>query len=241
MQAVMQLIQKRKATFENLRFFRFVRDEAIPPEDRLTFYPCIAAFALNFRDLNQYDYRDESTADRYQKIINVHTQEDAKHWQWFLNDLEKLGFDRTLRLSEALRFVWSDELKHIRRLCHNIAILSHGLSPVMKMVVIEAMETVGVVVFEALAKPGEQIAKATSQQYLYVSDSHVAVETGHAVGTENIESILKQIKFSTEQRQKAMEIVEQIFSWSTEAMGDFERYAQAHPSERAKPLIATRT
>jgi hypothetical protein len=236
MKGILQLIQTKRREFEELPFFKFIQDETISPEERLVAYPCIAAFALNFRDLNRYDYRDDTSSERFQQIINIHTQEDARHWEWFLNDLEKLGFDKTMRFSEALRFVWSDDLLHARRLCHNIAILSHGLEPVLKMVVIEAMETVGLVVFRALAKPGEQIAKATRQKYMYVTDSHVAVETGHAVGTENIEAILKQTELSSQQREKAVEIVDKVFRWSTDTMRDFEQYAKAHRSEKALPL-----
>ena len=238
MKAVLQLIQEKRREFEKLPFFKFVQDEIISPEERLIFYPCLAAFALNFRDLNRYDYRNDKSSDYYQKIINIHTQEDARHWEWFLNDLELLGFDKTMRFSEALRFVWSDELLHTRRMCHNIAILSHDLEPVMKMVVIEAMETFGLVIFRALAKPGEHIAKSTHQKYLYVADSHVLVETGHAVGTENIVSILEQTKLSREQREKATEMVNQIFQWSTNLIGEFEEYIKARRGKKAEPIAA---
>uniref|UniRef100_UPI0035F21CFD AetD n=2 Tax=Aetokthonos hydrillicola Thurmond2011 TaxID=2712845 RepID=UPI0035F21CFD len=238
MKAILQLILEKRQEFEKLPCFEFVRDETISPEERLILYPCIAAFALNFRDLNRYDYRDDNSSDYYQKIINIHTQEDAKHWEWFLNDLELLGFDKTMRFSEALRFVWSDDLLHTRRLCHNIAVLSHDLEPVMKMVVIEAMETAGLVIFHALAKPGESIAKATRRKYLYVADSHVEVETGHAVGTENIITILEQTQLSSEQEEKAKEIVNKVFQWSTNLIGEFERYVKAHRSEKAQPTAA---
>ena len=198
--------------------------------------PC--SFALNFRDLNRYDYRDDKSTDYYQKIINIHTQEDATHWEWFLNDLELLGFDQNMRFSEVLRFVWSDDLVYTRRMCHNIAILSHNLEPVMKMVVIESMETAGLVIFRALAKPGEYIAKSTKQKYMYVADSHVEVETGHAVGTENIITILEQTELSKEQREKAIEMVNQIFQWSTNLIQEFERYIKNQHGKKAQPIAA---
>ena len=238
MKAILRLIQEKRREFEKLPFFKFVQDETISPEERLIFYPCIAAFALNFRDLNRYDYRDDKSSDYYQKIINIHTQEDARHWEWFLNDLELLGFDITMSFSEVLRFVWSDELLYTRRICHNIAILSHDLEPVMKMVVIEAMETAGLVIFRALAKPGEDIAKSTHQKYMYVADSHVEVETGHAVGTKNIVTILEQTELSKEQREQATEMVNQVFKWSTNLIEEFERYIKTQRGKKAQPIAA---
>lgn len=241
MKEILQLIQEKKREFEKLSFFQFVQDETIPPEERVFFYPCIAAFALNFRDLNRYDYRDETSDDRLQKIINTHTYEDARHWEWFLNDLHMLGFDTTMKFSEVMRFIWSDELTNTRRICHNIAMISYGLEPVLKMVVIEAMETVGLVVFRALAKPGEQIAQATAQKYQYLSNSHVLVETGHAVGTENVVAILEQTELTPEQREKSVEIVNSVFHWCTEAMKEFERYAKKHRGSKAQPIYGNQS
>ena len=236
MKAILQLIQEKRREFEKLPFFKFVQDETISAEERLIFYPCIAAFALNFRDLNRYDYCDNKSNDYYQKIINIHAQQDAQHWEWFLNDLELLGFDQAMRFSETLRFVWSDDLLHTRRICHNLAILSHDLKPVMKMIVIEVMETVGLVVFEAFAKPGEQIAKFTQQKYMYIAASHLEVETGHAVGTENILTILEHTELSSDQREKATEIVNQVFQWSSNLIGEFEQYTKAQRSQKVQAI-----
>ena len=43
MKAVLQLIQEKRQEFEKLPFFKFVQDEIISPEERLIFYPCLAA------------------------------------------------------------------------------------------------------------------------------------------------------------------------------------------------------
>jgi hypothetical protein len=93
MKEVLDLISTKKQQFSQLPFFQFLQDENIDPRQRLAFAPCFAPFVMGFGELNKYVWRQEPTTDPIQSLINQHTYEDDGHWIWFLEDLQKLGFD----------------------------------------------------------------------------------------------------------------------------------------------------
>lgn len=84
MKEVLAYIEKKQQVFSKLEFFEFLQDKSISPKQRLAFAPCFAPFVMGFGELNQYVWRDESSDDPLQAIINQHTHEDDGHWVWFL-------------------------------------------------------------------------------------------------------------------------------------------------------------
>ena len=105
MEEVLALIEKKKQKFASSGLFEFMRDQSIDPRQRLAFAPCIAPFALSFGEFNKYVFREEPTNDPLQVIVNNHTYEDDHHWLWFLQDLETLGINKSMKFSDALNFL----------------------------------------------------------------------------------------------------------------------------------------
>jgi hypothetical protein len=83
MKAVLRHILRLKRDYANLPFFEHLRNRALSPEERLSFFPCMAPFILSFGDLNRYVLRVEPTDDPHQAMINAHTHEDDHHWPWY--------------------------------------------------------------------------------------------------------------------------------------------------------------
>lgn len=108
-QDILNVIETKKARFAQASLFQFMQDRSISPLQRLGFAPCIAHFIMSFGDLNKYVFRDESSTDLIQSLINEHTYEDDNHWHWFLRDLQMLGFDRSQSFVDTLRFLWGNE------------------------------------------------------------------------------------------------------------------------------------
>ena len=94
MREVLAAIMKRKRAFARLPFFAFLQDTSLTPEQRLAFYPCMAHWGMSFGDLNKYFLRAEPTTDEFQQRVNVFSHEDDDHWQLYLEDFQKLGFDK---------------------------------------------------------------------------------------------------------------------------------------------------
>ncbi|MBD2312877.1 hypothetical protein H6G20_14490 [Desertifilum sp. FACHB-1129] len=249
MKEVLAFIQQHKKDFAELSLFKFLRDTSIDPRQRLAWAPCLAPFAMNFKDINAYAFRQEPTDNPIQELINRHSYEDGSHWAWYLKDLEVLGIDETMKFSDALRFLWGDETQKTRHVSYDLFALSVlQKDPILKLVVIESIEVTGTVALAALAQVGEEIEKLTGKRARYFSAAHLAVESGHiqaGLDFEETENFLENIHLSEETRAQAFEIVERVFSSFTACINEQMAYAESHDFEhpftrksKVKPVVS---
>ncbi|AFY46425.1 hypothetical protein Nos7524_0514 [Nostoc sp. PCC 7524] len=236
MKEVLALVEQRKQEFAKLPLFEFLQDTTIDPMQRLAWVPCVAPFAMGFGELNKYDLRKEPTNDPIQAIINKHTYEDDHHWAWFLEDLEKLGLNYSMKFSEAMRFFWGEETRKTRQVCHQIALYAFQAEPVVVLAALEAIEATGNVALSCTAKVSAELQEITDKSYRYFGAYHLRVETGHTTGTQGIEEFIANINLTEEQNAKALEIVEKVFEVFTEAMQEMMNYAEK--CSITQPLIA---
>ncbi|MEL6459738.1 MAG: hypothetical protein AAFQ91_16025, partial [Cyanobacteria bacterium J06621_15] len=114
MKEVLELIEQKRKEYAQLPLMKFLVDENIDPLERLSWAPCFAPFAMTFKDVNAHVFRKEPADSPLQKMINKHSYEDGRHWRWYLEDLEKLEFNNSLRFTDALRFLWGEETQKTR-------------------------------------------------------------------------------------------------------------------------------
>ncbi|MCJ8282897.1 MAG: hypothetical protein MJK14_24615 [Rivularia sp. ALOHA_DT_140] len=226
MKEVLAHIQKKKQEFAKLPLFEYMRDTSIDPRQRLTWAPFLAPFVMGFRDLNRYDLRKESTTDVIQKLINRHTYEDESHWIWFLEDLEKLGLNESMKLSQSMKFLWGKETYRVRQVCHQIALHTFNQEPIVVLAGIEAIEETGNIAFGITAEVVEELKQTTNKNYSYFGRKHFDVENGHAIGTNEIEKILNELILTDEQKVKSLDLVETIFELFTSAVNEFMENTQ---------------
>lgn len=232
MEEVLALIEKKKQEFAKSGLFEFMRDKSIDPRQRLAFAPCLAHFAMSFGELNKYVFREEPTNDPLQAIVNNHTYEDDHHWLWFLEDLETLGINKSLKFSDALKFVWNEETKASRLLTYQMFRYACGASPIAKLAIIEVIEATGNVFLPETASVAEELRLITQKELIYFGRFHVAVETGHTTGVPDVEQSIKNIQLTIESRQEAFEAVENLFELSTQLTDELLVYAKAHSFEQ---------
>jgi len=239
MKEVLELIQHKKQEFAQLPLFKFMQDQSIDPKQRLAWAPCAAHFVMNFAELNKYFLRVEPTDDPLQILINQHTYEDDHHWLWFLEDLKNLDFDKSLKFTEALRFLWSEETKNVRFLNYQLYRYTVQATPIQKLIVIEVVEATGnvLLVTATNANIEKQIQAITRRQYRYFGDFHLNVETGHMTGESGIEQLIQDIQLSESTRKEAFELVNNLFAVFTKFTNDLLLYAKTHKIEQ--PLKAT--
>jgi hypothetical protein len=246
MEEVLALIEKKKQEFAKSGLFEFMRDKSINPRQRLAFAPCVAPFVMSFGELNKYVFREEPTNDPIQEIVNKHSYEDDHHWLWFLEDLETLGINRTLKFSDALNFVWSEETQASRWVTYQIFRYAFGASPIAKLAIMEVIEATGNVFFSTAAPIAEELRTITQKEFLYFGCFHLAVETGHTTGTPDVEQLIESIQLTIESRQEAFEVVENLFEAFTKLTNELLVYAKTHcfdqpftePSESFKTFKA---
>ena len=228
MKEVLEFVEQKKQEFAQLPLCKFMQDTSIDPKRRLAWAPCLAPFAMGFGDLNKYVLRQEPTTDKIQQLINLHTYEDDHHWVWFLEDLKKLGLDHSLKFTDAMRFFWSDDTQKTRQVCHQIAVHTFGLEPIVVMAAVEAIEATGNVVLSLTAQVAQELQLVAKQNYLYFGQHHFCVETGHAVGTDDVEQFLASIELTASQTEQALKLVEKVFEVFTDCLNELMTYVETH-------------
>ncbi|MEB3291586.1 MAG: hypothetical protein VKJ24_00355 [Synechococcales bacterium] len=238
MKTVLELVRQREEEFAQLPFFQFLRDTSIDPYQRMSWFPCLAHFAMSFKDLNNDVLKDDCADHPLQQMINQHSIEDGSHWRWYLKDLQSLGIDRRMLFSEFLRFMWGDETLKVRRLSNNlVAMCRYQEDPVLKLAVIEAIEATGTPALSTMALVSEELRAMTNQRYFYFSPHHVKVETGHiqsGMEYDETEAMLLKIEMTPEQEAKAFELVDYVFDSFTEAMEGLMEFVQKHTFDELK-------
>lgn len=231
---ILAFIESRKQKFTNLPLFVFMQDQNLHPRKRLSFAPCMAHFIMSFSDLNKYVFLEKQPLNIIQCIINQHAYEDEEHWSWYLNDIEKLELNSNINFTQGLRFVWNEETKITRQITYEIAGYSYQAIPEIKLLVLEALESVGHVFFNISTKVASELRAISHQDYFYFGDEHLRVETGHTMRTPEAENYVAKIELTDSQRQQAFMIVENIFTIFTEWTYELLAYAQKYGVESVK-------
>lgn len=225
MKEVLDLIQKRKLEFAQVPLFKYMRDKSIHPRQRLSFAPCLIPLAMNFADLCKYVWREEPTDNKLQKIINQHTYEEHFHWQWLLEDLEKMGFNHLVNSTDAVKFIWGDDLKRTRLVCSIIERYTLKADPIYKLAAIQVAEVTANIFF-AVSKPvALQLQEITNEEYKYFGMYHMSQEVIHDINQPAIVKLFEDIQLTEESRKQAFVIVDEVFNGYTEAMHEWLKYA----------------
>jgi hypothetical protein len=228
MKEVLRHIFGRKRAYQRLPLFEWMRDEQLSQRERLAFYPCMAHFIMSFGDLNKFVLRQECPGDLYQDLVNTHTLEDDHHWPWYLEDFGKLGFDAEMRGSDWMNFLWGEETQQNRILFARLTALISGTTSLERLVVIEAIEETGNVLFSTILPLAVAIEAQIGEELRYCGPFHFNLESGHAVGADH--QALANVSLGERDRARCTAMVDEVFSafeaWTHELL----RYALAHPT-----------
>jgi hypothetical protein len=239
MKSVLAAIFRSKRLYSKLPLFGFLREDSIPPMERLAFYPCMAPFILTFGDLNRYVLRDETSNDPHQILVNTHSYEDDHHWPWYLDDFALLGFDVPTTSTQVMRFLYGDDLRVNRMLGTKLAHLIYGATPVERLVIIEAIEETGNVLFALTARLARDLEAQMGVPLRYLGDFHFQLESGHAVGADHAQ--LAQITLDGAQRDRCLYLADEVFRLFEEWTHELLAYARkANAMRRSAALPAAR-
>ena len=239
MKAVMRELAQAKRHYSKLPLFEFLRSESIAPRDRLAFYPCMAPFILAFSDLNRFVLRVENSNDPRQILINEHTHEDDHHWPWYLEDFTKLGFDRTACVTQTLRTYMKDDTRENRMLGPRLAQLLYDTTPTQKLVVVEAIEETGNVLFGLTAKIAARIQAEGGPELRYLGQFHFSRETGHAMhGYDH--RVLEAIELTEYERTHCLDLAFRVFDLFSDWTAELLAYAKNSLAHRTVPHVVTR-
>ncbi|MBN1203293.1 MAG: hypothetical protein JXB05_00015 [Myxococcaceae bacterium] len=213
MNRVLEYLEQMRQSLSRQPFILFVQDGTQDPWHRLSFAPCLAPMTMGFADLMMYGLRDTASKDRLQQLLNAHTFVDDQHWRLFLRDLETLGLNGSLSLSNALQLLWGEHSAKSRQLIYTVMALVRGASPILRLVTLEAIEVAADVGFSRFREVGREIAARTGQQFLYFGQSHQDQEDQHeAMASESIRSLIASYAWTEEEEEQARGLVDEVYA-----------------------------
>ena len=236
MKAVMRELAQAKQHYARLPLFEFLRCETIPVRDRLAFFPCMAPFILAFSDLNRFVLRDDTSTDPHQLLVNAHTHEDDHHWPWYLEDFAKLGFDRSQGVAHVLRSYMQDDTCENRMLAPRLAQLIHGSSPTERLVIVEAIEETGNVLFGLTCKLAERLKAEGGPELRYLGQFHFARETGHAMHGHD-HRLIESIVLTQTERLRCLDLSFRVFDLFADWTAELLAYAKNSLAQRTVPHL----
>jgi hypothetical protein len=235
MKMILQRIRQRTERFAHHPLLSYVRDESIDPWQRLAFLPCLASFSLGFSELSREYLRDDPTDDPVQVAINAHTYEDAEHWKWFLADLNSVGFNHTVPLDQAIRFLWTAELHASRRLIYDMYRFCRDASSVQRLVVSESAEATAKVSIPLFAAASRGIETPNGKPLLFFGAVHRDVESkNEPTQKDDVAALLGELKLDDATRRHYETIVDTIFDDFAEMFDAFLVIARQTEVERLK-------
>jgi hypothetical protein len=232
MEELFTLIQQKQNEFVKLPLFKFMKDKNFSVQERLAWMPCLTHIAMGFADVWKYDFRIEPSDDEIQQLINKHTYEDEDHWVWFIEDLKKLGFDRTLNFSDAIKLLWGEETKQTRLVPHLVASSVRNADPIVKLAGIEAIEATFYVFISATIPLIQEIAKTNNHVYHYIGGTHFEVEKSHTIRQSEIKQSFQYLQLNSQQINDSFAVIERVFDLFSSSMEELLTYAQNHNSSK---------
>ncbi len=226
MKSILALIEEKQRIYAQSPLFEFMQDLEIHPIKRLAFAPCAAPFIMSFADLCKYTLRQEPTNDKIQALLNQHTYEDDYHWQWFLEDIQKLGFNFSLQFNDSLKFLWSQETKTSRFLSNELYRNITQSDTLGKWVILEAMEAAADVFLTHTRKITKEIQLITNQEFKYFGNCHLNAESDHTAHSEDVGKLLADIQIAEENQAQYTSLVDTIFELFSQWNLSLLAYAQ---------------
>lgn len=231
MRRILSHIHTCSERFAQEPMFQYLRDETIDPEQRLCFMPMMAHFVFSFMDVNKYILRKESIDTPYQRLINIHSYEDASHWPWWVSDMKTAGLDKTCSFTDAMLFTWSAATRRSRILTYDFIAIAAQATPVQLLAIVETVESTG---YKFLSTTAEVCRQLGASPYVYYGAKHSAVESGHHMGTEDAVSYLEAIELSDAELEATRALVDRLYAAYTEFVGEMHDWVAGHTIEELR-------
>jgi hypothetical protein len=176
-----ELLESRKLRLSQSPLCAYMADRKVDPCQRLSFIPAMIFFTMGFKDILAA-LRDNSDKSALQACVHRHCDEDAFHWQWYLEDLETIEHGRRLlRLPAAQAFtdVWSPANHATREaVYHAIHLAKTWGTPFYRMVLIEALEATFACFNQPMYRLVDELGMA--ERLHYFGQTHQHAEASHA-------------------------------------------------------------
>jgi hypothetical protein len=226
MKRILDYIDKKNNEFGACHIFSWLSDNSISANDKLCFAPYMAHFVFSFMDINRFILRDLESTDELQKLINIHTDEDSHHWPWYIKDLKSMQFEKKQNFTDSLYFVWGDHSIKSRMITYEMIGLIKQASIKEKVILVEVIEKTGNIFLSHTATICNQTD--TLNKNLYFGQHHLNCETGHHMGTKNIEELLAGIVLDEQELVSGIQLVDRTYSLYHDFVDEMYAFAKSN-------------
>ena len=207
MKNILDRIELMKDKLVKGKLFVSLSNDSISPEIRLSFSPSMLYYLMGFKDvLSALSIENPKT--EFDKMINAYCVEDAEHWRWYLQDLEKLGYNINSwgkNIPDFCNNVWSKETEINRKTIFALIKYANSTNdPLVKLTLIQIFEATGVLFIGYTRKAA--IAMGKDDDLLYFGRVHYEEEFGHTVQSNDLTNYI----ISEESRVIAMQAIEEL-------------------------------
>jgi hypothetical protein len=184
MKNLFQSIESHKNALCEHSFCKQLRNTPRVTVQSFAFVPHMTFFVLGFKDMLE-NLRVKQSKNAIEVMINEHCSEDSDHWQWFLEDLQRLDLNIQSwggDITSTLSLIWSDSSFAVRnqvyRVMHHIY---QCKTPHEKLILMECLEAA----FAAFVINLNVLTKKAGlyQKLKYFGEHHFEKESDHAMGS----------------------------------------------------------
>jgi hypothetical protein len=216
-------------------FFAWLNADDVPLADKFIFSPVMIDFIMSFADMNKWFLRYEDPQNDFEKAINQHTEEDATHSRFFVENWSHLRLGDISNWSASKGLWWMFQAKQsavVRRFGMDILRLAvRHPDPLVRFPMMEAIEICGDVFFGNTAPIAQRLGDIQGVEHIYYGKFHRDRESGHLQADE---SCFSRVTLTEEQRQQAesavalvytrfIEVLDQLLAFSAFAVTDRRR------------------
>jgi hypothetical protein len=235
MKRVLKAIHQGKQTFSDAPLFAFLRDESIPPLERLAFYPIEAQFIMSLGDLDRRFFREAPPASPSRHTPSAPLAgEDQKELSPALRDELVDAASRPFS-TDRLRLLFSHKPLYHRRLSYRLADLLRPTSGWLRIAILRAIEEASNVFLSVTAAIAQRVEGTTGVKLHYLRRSRTELSWGEQLFQE--QPIISRIELDQKAEAAALEAVEEVFSafteWTTAVLDFAHEEAMSAPIEKS--------
>jgi hypothetical protein len=229
MKRILRLIEGARESLPANPLFVLLSDEDVDGHDRLSWAPAMLYYLMGFKDVLGALARTRPESDLDRKI-NAYCIEDAEHWRWYLEDLEKLGFSIEswgADVPALCNEVWSEALKPNRATIFSLIHYARlATDPLLALTLIQIFEATGVVFIGHTRKAA--IAAGMDDTLKYFGRVHYEEEFSHTVQSQDLEDY----SLSAESMRTAEAAVRELFVLFDEMFSAWHAHRGRYPTKR---------
>lgn len=230
MKAIQEYIRTKQAEFAECPLFTHIR-KRLPLEQTMGFVPYVPFWIMTFQDILRLN--ENLTKDpQLREFAHHHREEDSGHENWFLEDLAVMFDVKQLTIG----WLYGPECAAIRDSSYTIvAELIKAENDQLRTVVLLTLESTSQIFSQEITS--YICDMGYGEKLKYFSKAHFEAENEHAMYEDEGEQLLHAIKFSPQEREKAITLVDYIYAIFHSIVDQCLKHAKSKDSLKFLPHI----